>query len=40
MSQTYTVEINHQGTKHTIQVPEDRTILDVAQEADIELHRG
>jgi len=37
MSQTYTVEINHQGTTHTIQVPEDKTILDVATEANIDL---
>ncbi|MEM9273653.1 MAG: 2Fe-2S iron-sulfur cluster-binding protein [Cyanobacteria bacterium P01_F01_bin.143] len=37
MSQTYTVEINHQGTTEIIQVPEDRTILDVAQDADIDL---
>lgn len=30
MAKTYTVEIRHQGTTHTISVPEDRTVLDVA----------
>lgn len=30
MANTYTVEIRHQGQVHTIQVPEDRTVLDVA----------
>ncbi|MGI0485247.1 2Fe-2S iron-sulfur cluster-binding protein [Pantanalinema rosaneae CENA516] len=30
MTQTYTVEIHHQGNVHTIQVPEDKTVLDVA----------
>jgi ferredoxin len=30
MANTYTVEINHQGTTHTIQVPEDQTILNAA----------
>ncbi|MBD2579486.1 2Fe-2S iron-sulfur cluster-binding protein [Oscillatoria sp. FACHB-1406] len=37
MSKTYTVEINHQGSTHTLQVPEDRKILDVALEQGIEL---
>ncbi|MGK7898923.1 MAG: 2Fe-2S iron-sulfur cluster-binding protein [Xenococcus sp. (in: cyanobacteria)] len=37
MTQTYTVEINHQGTTHTIQVPDDKTILDAATGADIDL---
>lgn len=37
MSQTYTVEINHQGTTHTIQVPENQTILDAARDAGIDL---
>ncbi|HBB32951.1 MAG TPA: ferredoxin [Cyanobacteria bacterium UBA8803] len=37
MSQTYTIEINHQGTTHTIEVPEDRQILKVADEAGIKL---
>lgn len=30
MAETYTVEIHHQGQTHTIQVPSDRTVLDVA----------
>ncbi|HHP7230083.1 MAG TPA: 2Fe-2S iron-sulfur cluster-binding protein [Xenococcaceae cyanobacterium] len=37
MSKTYTVEITHQGNTQTIQVPEDRTILEVATEAGIDL---
>ncbi|MBW4518387.1 MAG: 2Fe-2S iron-sulfur cluster binding domain-containing protein [Scytolyngbya sp. HA4215-MV1] len=30
MSQTYTVKIQHQGETHTLEVPEDKTILEVA----------
>ena len=37
MSQTYKIEINHQGTTHTIQVAEDRNILDAARDAGIDL---
>jgi ferredoxin len=37
MSKTYTVEILHQGITHTIAVPEDRTILSVANEQGLEL---
>jgi ferredoxin len=37
MSKTYTVEISHDGNTHTINVPEDRKILDVALEAGIDL---
>lgn len=37
MSKTYTVEINHQGTIHTLQVPENETILSVAQSSDLDL---
>ncbi|VEP16125.1 Ferredoxin-2 [Hyella patelloides LEGE 07179] len=37
MSQTYSVEINHQGTTQTIQVAEDRTILDAARDAGVDL---
>jgi ferredoxin len=37
MANTYTVEINHQGTTTTIQVPEDKTILTAAQEAGLDL---
>jgi len=37
MSKTYTVEILHQGKTHTLQVPEDKTILSVADELKLEL---
>jgi ferredoxin len=37
MTQTYTVEINHQGQNLTIQVPENETILSVAEKAGFEL---
>lgn len=37
MSNTYTVELRHQGTTHTIQVPESKTILEVADEAGLNL---
>jgi ferredoxin len=37
MSQTYTVEINHQGKIHTLQVPENETILSVADAAGLDL---
>ncbi|MGJ5672130.1 MAG: 2Fe-2S iron-sulfur cluster-binding protein [Nostochopsis sp.] len=37
MSKTYTVEINHQGKTHTLQVPEDQTILSVADAQGLEL---
>ena len=37
MSQTYKIEINHQGTTHTIQVAEDKNILDAARDAGIDL---
>lgn len=37
MSKTYTVEINHQGTIHTLQVPENETILSVAQSSGLDL---
>jgi ferredoxin len=37
MATSYTVEINHQGTTHTISVPEDKTVLAAAQEAGLEL---
>jgi ferredoxin len=37
MATSYTVEINHQGTTHTISVPENKTVLAAAQEAGLEL---
>jgi ferredoxin len=37
MANTFNVEINHQGTTKTIQVPEDKTILTAAQEAGLDL---
>ena len=37
MSNTYTVEINHKGETHTIQVAPSQNILDVANDAGIDL---
>ncbi|HEY9624927.1 MAG TPA: 2Fe-2S iron-sulfur cluster-binding protein [Crinalium sp.] len=37
MSETYTVELQHQGSTHTLQVSSDQTILTAAQEAGIDL---
>ena len=37
MPQTYTVEIQHQGNTHTIQVPADKTILRAADAAGLNL---
>lgn len=37
MSDTYTVEINHQGKTHTIQVAPSQNILDVANDAGLDL---
>ena len=37
MSNTYTVEINHQGETTTIQVPDSQNILDAAINAGIDL---
>ena len=37
MSKTYTIEVHHQGQVHTIQVPEDQTILRAALDAGVEL---
>ncbi len=37
MSNTYTVEITHQGKTQTIQVPETQTILEAATNAGIDL---
>ncbi len=37
MSNTYTVEIRHQGTTQTIEVPDNKTVLAAAKEAGLEL---
>ncbi|MEM8829605.1 MAG: 2Fe-2S iron-sulfur cluster-binding protein [Cyanobacteria bacterium P01_G01_bin.19] len=37
MSNTYTVEINHQGETHTIQVADSQNILDAATSSGIDL---
>lgn len=37
MSQTYSVEIHHQGTIHTLSVPDHQTILAAAAAAGLEL---
>jgi ferredoxin len=37
MDNIYTVEINHQGNTYTIEVAEDRKILDVTQETGLDL---
>jgi ferredoxin len=37
MATLYSIEIRHNGATNTIQVPDDRTILDVANEASFDL---
>lgn len=37
MSNTYKVEIRHQGQTHAIEVPSDRPILSVAEDAELGL---
>jgi ferredoxin len=37
MTTTYTVEILHQGTTHTLQVPDDQTVLAAAAAAGVDL---
>ncbi|MBD2609626.1 2Fe-2S iron-sulfur cluster binding domain-containing protein [Scytonema hofmannii FACHB-248] len=37
MPKTYTVEILHQGKTHTLQVPENETVLSVADAAGLDL---
>ncbi len=37
MSKTYTVELLHQGKTHTIEVPENKKILEAAEDAGLEL---
>lgn len=37
MPNTYTIEIQHQGKSYTIAVPEDQTVLSVAQANGLDL---
>jgi ferredoxin len=37
MATIYTVEIRHQGETHVIQVPEDKTVLEVADALGLDL---
>jgi len=37
MTTTYTVEIQHEGKIHTVQVPDDQTVLAAAKDAGFEL---
>jgi ferredoxin len=37
MSKTYAVEINHQGKIYNLQVPENETILAIAEAAGLEM---
>lgn len=37
MTNVYTVEINHQGKSHTLQVPDDQTVLKAALAAGLDL---
>ncbi len=37
MAQTYSIEIQHQGKVHTLEVPEDETILSVADKLGLDL---
>ncbi|MEM1171320.1 MAG: 2Fe-2S iron-sulfur cluster-binding protein [Cyanobacteria bacterium P01_H01_bin.35] len=37
MPNTYTVKIHHQGQTHTVEVPGDKTILEVAEDAQLDL---
>lgn len=37
MTQTYTVELHHQGSTHTLTVPENQTVLAAAQAAGLDL---
>ena len=37
MLKSYTVKINHEGETHTIEVPEDQKILEIAEKAKLDL---
>jgi ferredoxin len=37
MATTYTVEILHEGKTYTVEVPEDKTVLEVAETAGLSL---
>jgi ferredoxin len=37
MTKIFTVEIHHQGNTHTIAVPQDQTVLSVAQASGLDL---
>ncbi|MEL6940093.1 MAG: 2Fe-2S iron-sulfur cluster-binding protein [Cyanobacteria bacterium J06598_1] len=37
MGKTFTVEVSHQGALHTVEVPDDRPILDSLQAAGLDL---
>jgi ferredoxin len=36
MSKTYTVQITHQGSEYTLQVPENQTVLEAASAAGLD----
>lgn len=37
MPKTYTVQIQHQGNTHTLEIPEDKLILQAAYDAGVDL---
>jgi ferredoxin len=37
MSNTYTIEIHHQGETHTLSAPDSQTVLETAKAAGLEL---
>lgn len=37
MGNTFTAEVSHQGTVHTVEIPDDKPILDVLQAAGLDL---
>jgi len=40
MAKTYTVELLHQGQTHTLQVPDDQTILEAAEAAGLTMPKS